>query len=81
MRPAGDTVDMNLSTGGIFLGIFIGLLGVALLSYGRKQMRVPHLAVGFILIVYPYFVPNWIATLCIAAFLVGGLAVASRLGY
>ena len=72
---------MNLSTSGIVLGVFIGLIGLALLSYGRKEVRVPHMVVGVLLLVYPYFVGDWIAILAIAAALIGGLAFVSRLGY
>jgi hypothetical protein len=72
---------MNLSTSAIVLGVFIGLIGLALLNYGRKEIRVPHIVVGLILLVYPYFVGNWIATLAIAAALVGGLKFVSYLGY
>ena len=72
---------MNLSTSGIVLDIFVGLIGLALLNYGRKEVRVPHMVVGFILLVYPYFVGNWMAVLGIAAGLVGGLAFVSYLGY
>ena len=72
---------MNLSMSGIVLGIFIGLIGLALLSYGRKEVRIPHMVVGVVLLVYPYFVGNWIAVLVVAAALVGGLAFVSHLGY
>ena len=72
---------MNLGMSAIVLGLFIGLVGLALLNYGRKEVRVPHMVVGFILLVYPYFVGNWIAVLGIAAALVGGLAFVSYLGY
>ena len=72
---------MNLSMSGIVLGIFIGLIGLALLSYGRKEVRIPHMVVGLLLLVYPYFVGNWIAVLVIAAALLGGLVFVSRLGY
>jgi hypothetical protein len=73
--------NVNLSISGIVLGIFLSLVGIALLSYGRKEVRIPHMVVGGILLVYPYFIGNWIAVLVIAAFLVGGLALISRLGY
>jgi hypothetical protein len=72
---------MDLSMGGIVVGIFIGLIGIALISYGRKEVRVPHMVVGGILLVYPYFVGNWILIIGIAAFLLGGLAFASHQGY
>ena len=67
--------------GGIVASVFIGLIGIALISYGRKEIRVPHMVVGGILLVYPYFVGNWIIIIGIAAFLLGGLAFASRQGY
>jgi hypothetical protein len=72
---------MNLSPSGIVIGVFVGLIGLGLLTYGRKEVRVPHMVVGLILLVYPYFVGNWIAVLAIAAALIGALAFVSRLGY
>jgi hypothetical protein len=72
---------MNLSMSGIVLGILLSLVGIALLTYGRKEVRIPHMVVGGILLIYPYFIGNWIAVLAIAAFLVGGLAFVSHLGY
>ena len=39
------------------------------------------MVVGGILLVYPYFVGNWIIILAIAAALVGGLAFLSHQGY
>ena len=72
---------MNLDLSTIILGGFIGLIGAALVMYGRKEVRIPHIAVGLILLVYPYFVGNWIAVVAIAAALIGGLTFMSRLGY
>jgi hypothetical protein len=72
-------VNVDLST--ILLGSFIGLVGLALVSYGRKGLRIPHLVVGLILLVYPYFVGNSIAIVVIAVALVAGLTLVSRLGY
>jgi hypothetical protein len=72
-------VDLDLNT--VLLGGFISLIGAALLMYGRKEVRIPHIVVGLILIVYPYFVGNLVATVAIAAALVGGLALASKLGF
>ena len=42
----------------IFVAIFLGLIGMALILYGRKQGRWPHIIVGLLLVVYPYFVGN-----------------------
>ena len=72
---------MNLDLSTIILGGFIGLIGAALVMYGRKEIRIPHIAVGLILLVYPYFVGNWVAVVAIAAALIGGLTFMSRLGY
>jgi hypothetical protein len=71
-------VDLNLN--GILLGGFIGLIGLALLMYGRKADRVPHMVVGLVLIVYPYFVGSLVVEVAIAIVLIGGLASFSRLG-
>ena len=70
-----------MSLGGIVFGGFIGLVGFALIMYGRKEVRIPHIVVGVIFCAYPYFVGNWIAILVIAAFLIAGLVFVSRLGY
>jgi hypothetical protein len=72
---------MNLDLNNILLGGVIGLIGLALLMYGRKTVRVPHIAVGVILIVYPYFIWSLVVEVSVAAVLVAGLALASRLGY
>lgn len=72
---------MNLDLNTIIVGGFIGLIGLGLLSYGRKQLRFPHIVVGLILIVYPYFVGNLIVIAVIAAVLLGGLTFVSHLGY
>jgi hypothetical protein len=72
-------VSLDVST--ILLGGFVGLIGLALVSYGGKEVRIPHIAVGLILLVYPYFVGNLIAIVVIAVALVVGLALVSRLGY
>jgi hypothetical protein len=63
------------------LGGFISLIGMALLIYGRKATRVPHIVVGLTLMVYPYFIGSLVLTTVIAVVLVSGLAVVSRLGY
>jgi hypothetical protein len=63
------------------VGGVLGLVGLALVSYGRKELRIPHIVVGLILLICPYFVGNLIATVGIAVALVAGLAFVSRLGY
>lgn len=74
-------VTMDLSLGNIIAGGFISLIGLALLMYGRKEVRVPHLAAGVVLIVYPYFIGIWWLQILIAVVILGGLSLFSRLGY
>jgi predicted cobalt transporter CbtA len=75
-RPE-STVDLN----SILVGIFISLIGIALLMYGRKETRLPHMVVGLILIVYPYFVGSVVIQIAVAAVLLAALALISRLGW
>ena len=69
-------MDLN----SILVGVFISLVGLALLMYGRRQTRLPHMVVGLILIVYPYFVGSIVIQLAVAVVLLAALALASRLG-
>ena len=53
---------------------------MGLFIYGKRQRRAPHLAIGVVLMVYTYFVPN-VALMCvIGAALLGLLGLASYLG-
>ena len=76
-----EGVPMNLDMNTLIAGIFIGMIGLGLLQYGRKEVRIPHIVVGLILLVYPYFVGNIIAVVAIAVALLAGLTLVSRLGY
>ena len=69
-------MDLN----SILVGVFISLVGLALLMYGRKQTRLPHMVVGLILIIYPYFVGSIVLQFGVAVVLLAALALASRLG-
>jgi hypothetical protein len=64
----------------LFTSLVIGSIGLGFFQYGRKQRRAPHLAVGILLMVYPYFVPGLALTIVIAVALIGLLALASYLG-
>ena len=65
---AYTAIGMDLSSGGLFLSLFIGSVGTVFLIYGKKQSRVPQIVAGILLIAYPYFVSNlWV---------MGGIAVA-----
>lgn len=72
---------MNLSLNNLLFGAFVGLIGLALLGYGRKAGRISHVAVGLILLVYPYFFGSLVLETLIGVFLLAGLTLVSRLGF
>jgi hypothetical protein len=55
-------------------------IGLVMFIYGKRQARVPHMAVGVVLMVYPYFVSNILLMFGIAAVLCLGLWLAVRRG-
>jgi hypothetical protein len=72
---------LSLSVGMLTVSIFISLIGAALLLYGRRETRVPHMVAGLILLIFPYFVGKWWLAIIITAVLLVVLAVISKLGY
>jgi hypothetical protein len=72
---------VHLSVGMLTVSIFVSLIGAALVMYGRRETRVPHMVAGMILIVFPYFVGIWWLAIAIAAVILVALAVVSKLGY
>ena len=72
---------MDLDGTVLLAQLFVGLVGFALLVYGRKQARAPQLICGILLSIFPYFVPGALPVLGIAAVLVGLMALAVRLGW
>jgi hypothetical protein len=65
----------------MLLGMLSGTVGLALLIYGKKQVRPPHMLIGLVLMVFPYFMPNAWFTGGIALGLVAALAAAVRMGW
>ena len=62
---------MNFDAGTLISGFFISGVGFVFFNYGRKMGRRLHVTTGLILMVFPYFVPNVLASLGIAALLCG----------
>ena len=56
-----------------------GLIGSAVLVYGRRQRRAAPTLVGLALMVYPYFVSTTLGVVGVGALLLAGLVVANRL--
>lgn len=78
---AYTAIDMDLSSGGLFLSLLIGAVGAGFFIYGKKQSRAPQLILGILLSIYPYFVPNLWVMAGIAVALIAGLWLAVRFGY
>ena len=55
-----------------------GLIGTAVLVYGRRQRRAAPTLVGVALMTYPYFVSSTLGVVGIGALLLAGLLVAKR---
>ncbi len=60
---------MQLDASSLIASLIVSSVGFVLFSYGRKMSRTPHVAVGILLMVFPYFVPQVLAMLAIAAVL------------
>ena len=69
-----------MTANALIASLVVGSAGMGFFIYGRRQRRAPHLAVGFVLMVYPYFVASVPLMLVIAVALVGLLSLASYLG-
>jgi len=56
-RPPRPTMDDY----GLIASVLFGLVGMGMFMYGRKAGRMVPLVAGGLLMVVPYFLPNWIA--------------------
>jgi len=72
---------MHLQAGPFFASLIVSSVGFVLLYYGRKMARIPQLLVGLAMMIYPYFVPNVLATALIGVGLIAVLLLAIRLGW
>jgi hypothetical protein len=72
---------MELDGNSLLASLVIGVVGLAVFVYGRKQGRFPHLVAGVALMAYPYFVSNVALMVGIAVALLAGLWGAVRFGW
>jgi hypothetical protein len=70
-------VDAN----SLLASLLISSVGVVLFMYGKRQSRFPHMAIGFVLVGYTYFVPDVLLMFAIAAVLLGLLWLAVKVGW
>jgi uncharacterized protein (DUF983 family) len=64
----------------LLASVLVGSIGMGLFVYGKRQRRAPHLAIGIVLMVFPYLISSVALMFAIAAALVGLLWLASYLG-
>ena len=69
-----------MTTNALLASVLVGSIGLGLFLYGKRQRRGPHLAVGVLMMVYPYLVPSVPLMLGIAGALTGLLYLATYLG-
>ncbi len=72
---------MSFDAGSLIASFLISGVGFVLFSYGRKLGRIPHVVMGLVLMIFPYFVPSVLAMVGIGAVLCGLLYLATRAGY
>lgn len=71
---------MDIDANALLASFVPSSIGLVLLMYGKRQGRAPHMVVGLVLMIYPYFVSNILLMFGIAAVLVAGLSLAVRRG-
>jgi hypothetical protein len=64
----------------LLAGLLTGTLGMALLVYGKKQVRFPQMLAGLAMMVFPYFMPNALYTGAGTVLLLALLLLAVRIG-
>ena len=74
---SGISLDPTL----IFISLITGGIGFVLFVYGKKQDRMPQLAAGIALMVYPYFVGTVLWTIVLGAGICGACWLAVRQGW
>ncbi len=71
---------MSLDANALLLSLLFSSVGFVLFVYGKKQSRIPHMAGGVMLMIYPYFVSNLIAMAAVGVAIIGLVWLAARLG-
>ena len=62
-----------LTTGSLFVSLIFGGIGFVAFVYGKRISNFKILAIGVLLIAYPYFIPNTLAACIIGILLTASL--------
>ncbi len=77
--PSGTLPAMDAN--GLLASLFISSIGLVTFLYGKKQARLPQMAIGVVLLVYTYFLSSIVWMFVIAAALLALLWFVVRLGW
>ena len=72
---------MDIEPGAFLASLVVSGAGTVALMYGKKQSRVPHMAAGIVMVVFPYFLSSWVLILAIGSLLMALLYFAVRMGW
>ena len=71
---------MDFDANVLLASIVPSSIGLVAFMYGKRQARAPHMLVGVVLMIYPYFLSNIWLMFAVAGVLVLGLWLAVRAG-
>jgi hypothetical protein len=71
---------VSLDPASLVTSLIVSGVGWVLFSYGRSQRRLPHAAMGVLIMVYPYFISNVGLQFGVLALLCALLWLLTRLG-
>lgn len=63
---------MSFSPASLVLSLIAGAIGLGLFAYGKRESRWPHVVIGLLFMVYPYFTPS-ISSLVLVGVILAGL--------
>ena len=74
-------MSIDLDPTWLILSLIPAGIGFVLFKYGRKQDRLPHIAAGVAMMVYPYFAPTVISLVGVGVAICVALWYAVRSGW
>lgn len=69
---------MDMTAASLLTGLVLGLVGMAMLMYGKKHQRAAPAIAGIALCVVPYLAPSVLAAWLIGSGCLAGLYIVSR---